>query len=152
MRKEYQVLKDVNAITISESALNTTDIMQELKLQQENLLYSAEQRFKTGLTEVMNSAILDIEKKDKNDTDTNKEMMNNAAEITNLKNELKRLQSQLQTSKSTPRNNSTQNNNYGQYNGRFKSNSRNTRYQPRMFQKQYYCWTHGAGHSGLSCL
>ena len=56
------MLKDVNALSINESALNTTDLVDELKFQQEQLLANAEKRFKTDLTEVMNLAILDMEK------------------------------------------------------------------------------------------
>ena len=142
MRSEYNMLKEVNALSIQESALNTTDIMNELKNQQEELLDSAEKRFKTNLTEVMNMAISDVESK--NDTS---EQINNAAEINTLKQEIKKLTTQLQNSR-------------GRAISHFDAISTsqgprnflpNQRYRRNNFQRQFYCWTHGAGHSGWNC-
>ena len=96
MRKEYQILKDVNTLMIQESALNASDIVNALKMHQEHLLHSVEKRFKTGLTEVMNLAILDMEGKNKEEDTVIKENINNTAEINALKLELKKLHSQLQ--------------------------------------------------------
>ena len=138
MRREYQMLKDVNALSISESALNTSDFIQELKFEQENLLNKAEKRFKTGLTEVMNLAISDIENgKDENGAHT--EQMNNTTEINVLKQEIKKLQAQLQ--------NRSNSNTIGT--PRFNNNRPQQANQT--FERQYYCWTHGAGHSGWNC-
>ena len=146
MRDEYQMLKDVNAITIQDSALHTTNIVNELKNQQETLLYSAEQRFKTNLTEVMNMAVADIEDKAKPEVEKH-ENINNAAEIIALKEEVKKLYSQLNSAKGL-RNNT----NYGQNrsNNRYQNNSRNFKGSNTQ-QRQFYCWTHGAGHSGWNC-
>ena len=139
MRKEYQMLKDVNALTIQEAALNTTDIVAELKYQQENLLETAEKRFKNGLTEVMNLAIMDFEK-DKEPKENYQEQANNTAEINFLKQEIKRLNSQLQNRGNSFNSNPT---------NRFNTNRRQNTNQ--RFEKQFYCWTHGAGHSGWNC-
>ena len=147
MRTEYQMLKNVNALPIEESVQNTTDIVNELKNQQESLLTSAETRFKNGLTEVMNMAIMDLDK-DKEDNGNFNENVNNASEIDNLKQEIKKLHAKLQNRGRNFTNNS--NNNFfnssrgGQSN--FQSRFRNNNY-PR----QFYCWTHGAGHSGWNC-
>ena len=147
MRDEYQMLKDVNAITIEESILNTTDIVNELKNQQESLLTSAETRFKNGLTEVMNMAIMDLDK-EKTDTDKSNENINNASEIDNLKQEIKKLHAKLQNRGRNYNNNSNNNFSYAPRGGQsnFQSRFRNNNY-PR----QFYCWTHGAGHSGWNC-
>ena len=146
MRTEYQSLKDVNAISIQESALNTNDIVYELQKQQEDLLHSAEKRFKSGLTEVMNLAIQDIEGKSSEHTQVD-EAINNAAEINALKLEVKKLYSQLRNAKETP---------YGYQNNFFDPNRNNTfipntRGNNRKYTRQFYCWTHGAGHSGRNC-
>ena len=69
-RQEYQQLKDVNALSIQESMLHTMDIVNELKHQQEDLLQSAEKRFKSGLAEVVNLAITDMEGKEKDSQET----------------------------------------------------------------------------------
>ena len=145
MREEYQNLKDVNALSIKNSILNTTDIMQELKDQQEYLLHTAEKRFKNGLTEVMNLAIMDFEGKDK----TNEENINNASEINTLKQEIQKLQYQLLN---TSRNASFSTQSFNPRGNRFQN------YRPRRnnnnnrFDRQFYCWTHGAGHSGWNCM
>ena len=107
LRDEYQALKNVNALSISESMLNTTDIVDELKNHQQNLLENAEKRFKTGLTEVMNLAIMDLEK----DKASTNEQMNNASEIAGLKQEIKKLQDQLAN-----RNNNTSGRNWNSQN------------------------------------
>ena len=82
MRNEYSMLKEVNAISIQESAINTTDMINELKTQQELLLDSAEKRFKTNLTEVMNMAISDVENKPNTESE---EHINNTTELRNKK-------------------------------------------------------------------
>ena len=87
MRKEYQMLKDVNALTIQESVQNTTDILREFNHQQENLLETVEKRFKNGLTEVMNLAIMDLEK-DKESRENSQEQANNTAKINVMKQEI----------------------------------------------------------------
>ena len=150
LRNEYQMLKSVNALSISESILNATEIVHQLKTQQENLLESAEKRFKHGLTEVMNLTIHDIEKeKTQNESS---EQINSVAEIMALKQEIKKLQSQLRN-KATGGFNQSGFNNYGMANS-----TKNFQWQNRTpkinnkFNKQYYCWTHGAGHSGWRCM
>ena len=144
MRKEYQLLKDVNALTVQDSMLNATDIVNELKHQQESLLHSVEKRFKHNLTEVMNLAITDLEGKDEA-----QEKVNNTAEINALKLEVKKLYSQLQNSQGQQRyqSQSTYNNNQNNFN-RFQPQNRFSR---KNYSRQYYCWTHGAGHSGRVC-
>ena len=150
MRQEYQTLKDVNALTIDESALNSTDIVQELKLHKEHLLNNAEQRFKTELTEVMNLAITDFELKNKSTESKTEEAINNTAEINALKLEIKKLQSKLQNNNSSYQNNSFNNFN-GQNRNRYNNRWNNQRNNNRNFNRQFYCWTHGAGHSGWQC-
>ena len=140
MRKEYQLLKDVNALTIQDSILNTTNIVNELKNQQEPLLHSEEKRFKSGLTEVMNLAITDLECKDNLE-----EKVNNTAEINALKSEVKKLRSQLQYSQVNTRYQPQQTNHQNQQNRFYNQNRPPCR---NNFNRQYYCWTHGAGHSG----
>ena len=142
LRSEYQMLKNVNALSIGESILNTTDIVNQLKDQQEDLLDNAEKRFKHGLTEVMNLAIIDIEK-DKNTSESN-EQVNSAAEIIALKQEIKKLQYQIQNRSTNNTNNNNNNRSFQPQNRQPKRNNR--------FERQYYCWTHGAGHSGWRCM
>ena len=139
LRNEYQVLKNVNALSISESILNTTDIVEQLKDYQENLLHNAETRFKTGLTEVMNLAIMDLSKEKDTTPEAPSEHANSTAEIMALKQEIKNLQAQM-------------------YNRGNNSITRNFQFQSRQprrnarFTRQFYCWTHGAGHSGRNCM
>ena len=141
MRDEYQSLKDVNALSIQDSMLNTTDIVNTLKHKQENLLHSAEKRFKNGMTEVMNLAITDLENKD---YDTQK--VNNTAEINALKLEVQKLYSQLQNSQAASRfQPSYYNNQQNKFHPHNQSQRRNN------FPRQFYCWTHGACHSGWVC-
>ena len=78
--------------------LNTTNIVNTLKHQQEKLLHSAKKRFKSGLSEVMNLAISDLDTKD-----YEMEKVNNTAEINALKLEVKKLYSQLQNSQANTR-------------------------------------------------
>ena len=101
----------------------------------------AEERFKTGLTEVMNMAIMDLDK-DKTESVTNSEAINNTSEINFLKQEIKKLQAKLQnTSQFNPNNNVANNSRGGRpnFNSRFRNND---------YPRQFYCWTHRAGHSG----
>ena len=93
LRNKYQELKNVNTLSIQESILSTIDIGDQLKTQQEDLLFQAEKRFKSDLTDVMNLAILEMEK----DKTTEKpiEHVNSTAEIMALKQEIKNLQAQL---------------------------------------------------------
>ena len=102
--------------------------MDELKNYQEDLLDNAERRFKSGLTEVMNLAIIDLENKEKPTENQNQDQVNNTTEINNLKQEIKKLYSQLQ--------NQTNNRTNSRYNSRQQQGNR--------FGKQHYCWTHGA--------
>ena len=138
MRKEYQLLRDVNALTIQDSMLHTTNIVNTLKHQQETLLHSAEKRFKNGLSEVMNLAISDLENKEYDN-----EKVNNTAEINALKLEVRKLHSQLQNAQAGQFQ-STQNYNSNYYHNRNQPPRRN-------FNRTFYCWTHGAGHSGWVC-
>ena len=147
MRKEYKMLKDINALSIQDSALNTTDMMNELKEHQESLLLTAEKRFKTGLTEVMNMAILDLDGK-ANTKEEPTEQANNTAEIDALKLEVKKLHSQLQNSKQRS-NQTTFSEPY--FDPNRARNNFNPRYRRNNTNRQYYCWTHGAGHSGWQC-
>ena len=144
MRQEYQMLKNINALSIQEAAFNTSNVINELKSHQENLLHSAEQRFKTGLTEVMNMAINDMDDKKPIDTIDN---INNIAEINSLKAEIKKLTSQIHHTN----NNTFQSNSGGQAFGQYRGNKFNSRYRNNTQKRQYYCWTHGAGHSGWHC-
>ena len=153
MRDEYQQLKNVNALSVKESIVNTTDIVKELQMQQEDLLQSAEKRFKNGMTEVMNMAILDLDNKEKE----KQEFVNSAAEISALKMEIQKLHSQLQNNHNSNQN--TYNTNRFNQSSNSQFNSRGYRpqnnRQPRRnngFTRQFYCWTHGAGHSGWNCM
>ena len=130
------MLKDVNALMIQDTILNSTDIVEKLQHQQESLLNTAEKRFKNGLTEVMNLAIMDLEKDKETPVETQNQA-NNMAEINALKQEIKKLYSQLQ--------------NRGNSNYRNNTRFNNNRQQRPGQQKQFYCWTHGAGHSGWNC-
>ena len=40
MRQEYQMLKEINALSIRDSALHTTDLVHELKTHQENIYFT----------------------------------------------------------------------------------------------------------------
>ena len=87
----------------------------------------------------MNLAITDLEKEKSSDTT---EYVNSAAEISALKQEIKNLQAQLSTR-------------WNNQNKTFNRNSQNQNRQPRRnprFTRQFYCWTHGAGHSGRNCM
>ena len=66
MHNKYQMLKNINALSIRDSALNTTDIVAELKHKQVDILENAGKRFKNELTEVVNLAIMDLDKVKRN--------------------------------------------------------------------------------------
>ena len=148
MRDEYNMLKEVSAISIQESVLNTTDVINELKTQQEQLLNSAEKRFKTNLTEVMNMAISDVESKSNGESE---EHVNNTSELSILRQEIKKLTSQLQNTRGRGNTNFNQHYTTGFTNGGRGFNPNQRYRRANNFQRQFYCWTHGAGHSGWNC-
>ena len=83
--------------------------------------------------------------KEKTDTEPIYENANNASEIDNLKQEIKKLYAKLQ---SCGRNNNTSNSFNGSRGGQTNFQSR---FRNKNYPRQFYCWTHGAGHSGLNC-
>ena len=94
----------------------------------------------------------------------NEEQMNNTSEINTLKQEIRKSTSQLQNSKERINNFSTgfqqAGRGFGQY-GSYGFTQGGRGYNPNQryrrnnyqnnFQCQFYCWTHGAGHSGWNC-
>ena len=99
MRKAYSDLKKVQGLTIKNSSLHTTEVVEELKNHQTELVQQVENRCNEKLVEMINYTAIqnDIIPTNGDETDPNIQSVNASQEINSLKNQLQALTQQLQS-------------------------------------------------------